>query len=292
MDIIITGAAGNLGQTLITKLDRKIVGIDKKNCPKNIKGVEWVKSDINNIDLSVYNKPLVIHTAALVDYSAKYSDLFQINVLGVKSVFEQVEKAGGKMIFISSTAVYGKKNLVLPVKEEHSRNPTDNYGLTKMYAEDIVRDKSVILRPCPIYGPRFTKGYFKIFESIKKEKMVLLGNGENYVPVINSMDVANAIELFIKKYKMGVYNVSPDKTLTQKQLFNICAEYLKVKKPEKKFPVWLAKIRYIFNKDMNEYVDMLSSNRLYSNKKLKDLGWKEKTNIENGIKKMIDIWRG
>jgi len=300
MDIIITGAGGRLGRRLISELNsnkdkikHNIYGIDRTNMPSGIDGkVKWIKTDIHNVDFSVYHNPIVVHLAALISYNAKYKELFNINVMGTKKVFEETMNAHGRMIFMSSTSVYGKRRFTAPIDETHERKPDDNYGLTKMYAEDIVMGNSIILRPCPIYGPGFEKGYFNVFDMVEKGRMKILDNGDNHVPVIHVDDVVSAIKLFIKKTgKYNIYNVTPEKTLTQKQLLDIVSENITGNRIKKCIPSWLAKLFYTFNPEMKEYINMLSSDRTFSNARLQSEGWKEKVKIDDGIKEMIKEWK-
>lgn len=297
MDVIITGAKGRLGRTVLKKLAtlkprHKIFCIDRNVV--NTKGsITWVHADINNVDFSMFNKPVVLHLAGIISYSRPYHELFKVNVLGTKNIATQTAKSNGRIIFISSTSVYGKKNLNMPVTEKHDRKPTDNYGLTKMYAEDVVGNNSIILRPCPIYGPGFEKGYYKVFSLLSKNWMPLLGNGDNHVPVIHVSDVADAIIYFIKnKGKHKIYNVTPEQTLTQKQLLGIAAEQIRCSKPSLKLPLWASKILCITNPDMNEYVSMLTADRLFSCARLKAEAWRQKIKIRDGIKQMVKAWKG
>ena len=65
-------------------------------------------------------------------------ELFETNVGGVLNVLEAMKRHhGARVIFTSSMAVYGRPN-VLPVSEQHPREPQSLYGLTKMQAEDMV----------------------------------------------------------------------------------------------------------------------------------------------------------
>jgi len=300
MDIIITGAKGRLGRTVLKKLAtfkprHKIFCIDRNAVNTNISkdNITWVHADINNVDFSMFNKPVVLHLAGIISYKKPYNELFKVNVLGTKNIATQTTKSNGRIIFISSTSVYGKKNLNMPVTEKHDRNPTDNYGLTKMYAEDVVGKNSIILRPCPIYGPGFEKGYYKVFSLLSKNRMPLLGNADNHVPVIHVSDVADAIIYFIKnKGKHKIYNVTPEQTLTQKQLLDISAEQIGCSKPSLKLPSFVSKILCITNPDMKEYVSMLTADRLFSCARLKAEAWRQKIKIRDGIKQMVKAWKG
>ncbi len=284
MDIIITGATGRLGQNIMTHFKgryKNVIGVSRTKKDEN-----WITSELENLDLSTFTKPVVIHTAGLLDYNASYKDMFKVNVLGTKKVYDETVKNKGHMIFISSTAVYGKQKLKLPISEGHERKPDNNYGLTKMYAEDAV--KCTILRPCPIYGPLFEKDYFEIFKGLNKGKIKILGNGQNHVPFIHVNDVVQAIQTFINKPRNDVYNVTPDQILTQEQLYASAAQELKVNSPKTKIPAWLARLNYLFDKEKNEQINMLTTDRIFDNSKLKKIGWEQKVNINKGIKEMVE----
>lgn len=65
---------------------------------------------------------------------------------------EMVRRGVTRMVFSSSAATYGEPS-VIPITEDHPKNPTNPYGRSKLIAEDILRDydtayglKSVSLR--------------------------------------------------------------------------------------------------------------------------------------------------
>lgn len=99
----------------------------------------------------------VIHLAALagVRRSKLYpNEYISTNIIGTWNVGKMCEKYGCRLIFFSSSCVYG--NSAPPTKEGDPKDPISLYGITKLAGEQIVNSLSVpttIIRPFTVYGP-------------------------------------------------------------------------------------------------------------------------------------------
>jgi len=163
MKILVTGGAGNIGEILIPYLrskGHKVFCIDIKQ--KFEEGYRTV--DINNgadIVSAFYEfKPeIVFHMAAMVSrVTCEHSTVTTIktNVCGTENVIQLCKQVGAKLIFFSTSEVYG--NLVGNLSEgRRDLRPNNIYGLSKLMAEQLVEYEisnglnAVIVRPFMFY---------------------------------------------------------------------------------------------------------------------------------------------
>ncbi|MCC6955312.1 MAG: GDP-mannose 4,6-dehydratase [Anaerolineales bacterium] len=156
--ILITGAAGEIGDSLIRSLidkgENAIVTLDLKPLPQVYTGkVTHIQGDLMDHALlsrlvSEYEIATIYHLAALLSTRAEFSPemAHQVNVEGtfglLKLASEQSEWRGEPVLFMfpSSIAAYGMPNL--QIKSQYSRvrewewnYPTTMYGCNKLYCE-------------------------------------------------------------------------------------------------------------------------------------------------------------
>src|SRR5690606_22384282 len=123
-----------------------------------------------------------------------------------------------------------------------------------------------ILRPCHIYGDG---GWFGgVAEEIRKEKLRMPGDGQNYWDVVHVDDVASALLAVMESGKDGgIYHVADDTPVTMGEFVAEAARLLGVRAPGRA-PIFLASL--LFGKDTIRSV--VRSART-ANGKLKSLGW-------------------
>jgi nucleoside-diphosphate-sugar epimerase len=213
--LLITGGAGFLGYHLCNKLSKKfdkiiVVDIDnlrKEEYPEN---VEFFKADIVNKNIleDIFKKikpGLVIHgAAALPLYSKKR--IWEVNFKGSQNVLELSLKYNvKKMVFISSTAVYGvpKKH---PIYEYDKRIGVGPYGKTKIAAEKLCeeyRKKGLcvpIIRPKTFIGVGRLGVFQILYDWIENGKRIpIIGNGKNRYQLLEVGDLVDSIELILFK---------------------------------------------------------------------------------------------
>lgn len=113
-----------------------------------------------------------------------------------------------KLIYFSSMSVYGMGQKQ-PLSEGAKLAPLHEYGLSKLYAESLVRFyaeknkfKSVIFRPAGVFGGDRKSGY--IYSTIKKlinsETVTINTEGLGYWEAINIDDLTLMVFDFLKKY--------------------------------------------------------------------------------------------
>ncbi|MBL8113169.1 MAG: NAD-dependent epimerase/dehydratase family protein [Acidobacteria bacterium] len=161
--VLLTGASGEIGHSLITKLaedgSRPILTLDLKPLPRDLARLverEYIGSILerNLLEriLSEFEIDLVFHLAALLSTRGEFTPVtaHQVNVEGMLNLLEfaQSERQSHgrpvKFLYPSSIAAYGMPDLAAKakagrVKEDDYLQPTTMYGCNKLYTEHLGR---------------------------------------------------------------------------------------------------------------------------------------------------------
>ena len=114
MRVVVTGASGNVGTSVLEALGREsqvkeIVGIARRLPELEMPKVEWVQADVVEDDLAPIfeGADAVIHLAWAIQPSRDEALTERINVLGSRFVFEAVAGAGvPALVYASSVGAY------------------------------------------------------------------------------------------------------------------------------------------------------------------------------------------
>ena len=305
MKVIVTGALGHIGSHLIREIPKKfknceIILLDNLstqrygslfNLPKS-KKFKFINDDLNSLDLNkLFNKiNYVIHLAAITDatWSLKNSKLVESNnYLSTKKVAEACAYNKCKLIFISSTSVYGtQKKTVDEECSESELKPQSPYAETKLKEEKLLKKISskkdlnyVILRFGTIFGispgMRFHTAVnkFCLQASISNPITIWKTAYQQKRPYLDVEDASSSICFIIKKklFDKEIYNILTGNYTVG----NIVKEIKKNKKN--------IKILFVKSKIMNQ----LSYEVL--NKKIISQGFVFKGNLKKGIKNTINL---
>tara|TARA_Y100001936_G_scaffold252272_1_gene311261 strand:+ start:43 stop:942 length:900 start_codon:yes stop_codon:yes gene_type:complete len=217
MRYAVTGGAGFVGSHLVKLLIKKgheVKVIDNLHTGK-MENLQEVKNEIEfqKIDIQDYNsieKELnsvdgVFHQAALtvVQDSFKMPEKYHdVNVKGTENIFKIAQKNNFKVVYASSSSVYGHQNVV-PILEDFKKKPINPYGKTKLDDENLAEKyakynvKIIGLRYFNIFGKGQTLEYAgvitKFLDRIKDKKPpIVFGTGSQIRDFIHVEDIANA----------------------------------------------------------------------------------------------------
>lgn len=153
MKILVTGGAGYIGSFMVKRLlegGHEVVvfdSLERGHSEVLDSRSKFVQGDIKNrdaLELLFGNDKfdVVMHFAAYisVEESTKNPEMYyQNNVAGSQNLFESAINIGGvrNFIFSSSAAVYGNPQKI-PIPEDHPKNPTSEYGKSKLAMEEIL----------------------------------------------------------------------------------------------------------------------------------------------------------
>jgi len=305
--ILVTGASGRVGKHLVKALSKKekvraLVHEDMIDT-ENAEIFYGDVLDKNSLQKALKDVDTIYHLAAVVDYLAPKELVFKVNVLGTKNL---LELAGNKkIIYLSSTAVMGKKIKEMPANEDITPNPSNYYGWTKLQAEKLVKEKNgIIIRSAQIFGPGFAEGYNSIISKLEDETFSIIGDGKNFIHWIHINDLIQALLLAEENGKPGeIYLVAGKEVKTLKEVLNLLCKYLEVEPPKKHVSRFMVeassylgvlkwKVRGDKPKIVPEYIDKITSNRTFDiSKARKELGFDPQVSYEEAAKEMVEEYR-
>jgi UDP-glucose 4-epimerase len=245
MRIVVTGATGNVGTSVVEALAAdppvdEIVGIARRMPTWRPARTRWVSADVERDDLVPIfeGADTVIHLAWLIQPSRDAAELERVNVEGSRRVFDAAARAGvGALVYASSIGVYspGPKND--PVDESWPRDGVKSsfYSRHKAASErilDVVEAANpqlrvVRLRPALIFkreaGPeirRLFAGPFLPGRLAHPRLVPVLPLPRRLVlQCVHSADVGEAYRLAATDPEArGAYNIAADPILDRETL--------------------------------------------------------------------------
>jgi UDP-glucuronate 4-epimerase len=173
MRYLVTGAAGFIGSHLAEALiagGNEIVAVDSFNDyydpvlkEENAAGFEVSRLDLAEEDLALDGFDGVFHLAGqpgVRSFGTVFDDYVRRNLLATQRVFESAARAGVRVVFASSSSIYGDAERY-PTAEDTQPAPISPYGITKLGCEQLAYAyakgfglEAVVLRYFTVYGPR------------------------------------------------------------------------------------------------------------------------------------------
>ena len=310
---LITGGCGFIGYNFINYIKsdeniKTIVNIDKLDyCSNNVnfendKNIKFIKSDLKNKKLILdllekYKIDKVIHFAAQTSVDNSFNNSLNFILDNVNATHNLLEacKNYNKLslfLFISTDEVYGEVfDMQESRNEESPLNPTNPYAASKLSAEYIVKSyyhtyklPIMITRLNNVYGKMHypEKIIPKFITQLKNNKKITIhGNGINKRNYVYIDDICNGIKLIIEKGEINnIYNIgSTENTYTNIQ---IAKKIIEIMKPNENYNDWIDFVKDRLYNDYNYKID---------SRKIKALGWYEKTNLNVKLPEIIKWYK-
>lgn len=255
MTVLITGAAGLLGSH-VTELALSR-GEAVRILARPGEDVAWLAAagaqvsrgdmtDRASLEAALEGVRRVIHCAARTGPWGPSAEYERVNVRGLQSLVEAALDAGvRRFVHVSSMSVHGNDvGGTIDESAPFHREP-DPYNRSKIAGERVLlrlmreRDAPVtIVRPGLIYGPRDTNSFARFAGLVAQGRMVLVGTGNNHLPLIYVSDVAQGILLAGERDEAlrKTYLLVNDEEVTQRDYFNAIAVALGVAPPRRHIP--------------------------------------------------------
>ena len=257
MKYVVTGGAGFIGSHLIEKLVKQgdvVTVIDNLNTGKieNLKSVSkkinFVQNDIRDFEVLrslMENVDGVFHQAAMasVQDSFRIPEKFHdVNVNGTENIFKIAKEFGIKVVYASSSSVYGDTS-ILPTTESDEKRPINPYAKTKLEKDKLAEQyaknglKVIGLRYFNVFGPRQSKEYagvIKLFLERIQQGLPPLVNGDG-LQIRDFVYVDDAVNANILSMESDIdfefFNIGTGTTISILDLANMIIKFsgLKIK---------------------------------------------------------------
>ena len=234
MRYLVTGGAGFLGINLIRFLVEKghevtsldIMDFDYEDMKNKIRIVTGDVRDQKTVEKSLEDVDIVVHGAAALPLYSK-EDIYSTDVGGTEMVLSESFKKGiERVIFISSTAVYGVPDHH-PLVEEDELIGVGPYGEAKIEAEKICekyRKKGMcvpVIRPKSFIGPERLGVFALLYDWASSGKnFPMIGSGKNRYQLLDVEDLCEAIYLTatLEREKVNdTFNIGAEEYTTMKE---------------------------------------------------------------------------
>ncbi|MEK6973437.1 MAG: dTDP-glucose 4,6-dehydratase [archaeon] len=310
--ILVTGGCGFIGSNFVRNYLKKnpegeIVNLDKLTycgrkenladiaADKEIgKRYKFVKGDICNqriVSRAMKDCDAVVHFAAETHVDRSIKDpmhFLQTDVIGTATLLEEARKHKlKKFVHISTDEVYGHI-LEGSFTEESVLNPRNPYSASKAGADRLVCSyfntyavPALIVRPSNNFGPyQYPEKILPLFITnlMRNKKVPLYGDGKNVRDWLFVLDNCEAIELCLKKGKIGeVYNVAGGNELSNIELTKLILE------------------EFGHGEEMIQFVqDRLGHDKRYSmsSEKIRnELGWKPIYEFKKALRNTVEWYK-
>ena len=305
--IIVTGGSGFIGTNLVNYFIKKnffVINLDKltyssnnfSSKTRNKYNYKFIKIDINDkeklITIIKKFKPKAIFNLAAETHVDRSIDgpknFINTNINGTFNLLEAIrflnkKKISTKLIHISTDEVFGDI-LNGRSNENYKYEPSSPYSASKASADHLVKSyvrtfklNAVISNCCNNYGPyQFPEKLIpKMLTNIFNNKdLPIYSKGENSREWIHVDDHCEALfRLYLKGKPGESYNVGTGENFKNinlvRKILSICKSMgIKTK----------SKIKFVKDRPGHDFRYALNSDKIF-----KELKWKPKINIENGL---------
>jgi UDP-glucose 4-epimerase len=293
MRILITGAAGFIGQQLLAELAVQqphwmLFAADIRPIPANLQraNIYPLHLDISQREavlktVAEYQPQAIVHLASVVSPPPGMSEatLHAIDVEGTRAIIDAAAANGvGQLIITSSGAAYGYYPENAEWIDEHDPLRGHNkfaYAKHKREVEELLVQariahpqlRQLILRPGTILGKRVNN---QITDLFKKRAILGVQGSDSRFVFIWDQDVVRIIRKGLECGTAGIYNLAGDGALSLGEIAQI------LQKPYRPWPVWLLQgaLRALQFCRLTQYgpeqVDFLRYRPVLANRRLKE----------------------
>lgn len=244
MRVVVTGASGNVGTSVLEALGREpkvkeVVGIARRVPEVEMPKVEWVGADVTEDELVPHfaGADAVVHLAWAIQPSRDETVTERINVEGTRRVLDAVARAGvGALVYASSVGAYSPGPKTRRVDESWPVDgiPTSFYSRHKAATETMLdaferrepEVRVVRLRPGLIFKAEAASEIRRLFAGpflpgflVQKRFVPLIPRVPRLrFQAVHSRDVGEAYRQAVVRDVRGAFNIAADPEIGVEEL--------------------------------------------------------------------------
>jgi nucleoside-diphosphate-sugar epimerase len=312
MKILITGGAGFVGSNLtkhfleqghkVTVVDNLITGqIENIEPFLKMSNFKFFSCSIESKDFTqLFNRSKscfdqIYHLACptgVPNIEKLGDEMLSVCSNGTLNVLNLATDIGAKFLFTSSSEVYGQPE-VFPQKESYTGNVDTlgaraNYEEGKRFSETLVqwfvKSRGLdgrIVRFFNVYGPNMSLNDSRVIpqfatQALTNKFLTLQGDGSQRRTFCYVSEVVEGLKLIMEKGAAGkAYNLGSDKEISMLDLANLIIEVTES----------ASEISFVERPDHDH------NSRLPDLKEVKALGWEDKVQLQEGIRRTLDYFK-
>lgn len=242
MRCLVTGGAGFIGSHLAERLCERGYQVtvldnlsrEKHYLAQHVQLVQGSVTDRAKVEELVANHDVVFHLAAILGVKTTVTNPMEMvhnNYAGTWTILQAALRTGSKVIFASTSEVYGKGNPPFSEEMDQVYGPPKklrwSYALGKSLEEKLCLacgEKGLpvsIVRYFNIYGPRATEGSYGgvvprfIRAALRGDELPVFGDGQQTRSFMYVDDAVEAtIRMMAKEADQEIVNIGTDDTIT------------------------------------------------------------------------------
>lgn len=218
--ILLTGGTGFVGSYFLKNYSESF-----QVCSYSLSksGIEGIKNSFDS----------VIHLSAIVHQKKTIpTEIYErVNVENTLELARKVKKEGCRhFVFLSSVKVYGEES-ELPYNESSVCLPLDDYGKSKLKAEEQLRlleddnFKVSIIRSPLVYGPRAKANMKSLLGLVQWLPIIPLGGIKNKRSIVFVGNLCHLINVLVLEPKSGIFLAADDNFISTSELIKKLALY-------------------------------------------------------------------
>jgi len=244
---LVTGATGLVGSYIVERLlaDGWSVRalVRSPSAELRARGVALVVGDVLDAGSFVHAAAgceIIFHTAAAIIASGGWETYRRLNVDGTWNAIAAAERAGARLLQLSSVAVYSSRyeDESKKTHEDVPMGPLPErafYGRSKRESELMVlqahaagRIWATAVRPCVIYGRRDRHFVPRMANLLRRGFAPVIGGGRSTLALVHAANVADGAVLAATSDVAGgrAYNLANDFDVSVREAFLLGAEGL------------------------------------------------------------------
>jgi len=280
MKLLLTGSRGFIGNYFQNKYTKQY----------DIKTFSFQNDSLAPLKLE--NIDVIMHLSALVHQmgGADKEAYFRINVDNTITLAQKAKKSGVKhFVFMSSVKVYGEETDT-PYTEATLCHPKDDYGLSKLEAENKLKELEdenfivSIIRTPIVYGYGVKANIKNLVELVQKVPILPFSNIQNRRSMVYIGNLCHLMDDIIQQQKPGIFLASDNEPLSTTRLIKLIAKELGKKVTLVQIPFFenlLKMLKPSFHKRLYESLEIDNRNTI------EKLNLKNPYSTEQGMHAMI-----